>query len=491
MRRLLRCLQFTTLGLLSLLGAKAEGQSEGPWNILLITADDLGCDSVGAFGGRVVGATPSIDRLAESGMRFERAHVAVAVCQPSRQCLMTGTFPQANGSVGFYPLKAAAVTLPQMLQSEGYLLGILGKVDHLQPTAKFPWDFERSGAQLGAGRDPERYYAQTRAFLARAKGEGRPFFLMANSHDPHRPFSGAEGELRQLARWERKGAREDDSGALPVFPAPSRVFSPDEIAVPGFLPDLPEIRKELAQYYSSVRRCDDTVGRILQALDDEGLRERTIIVFLSDNGIAVPFAKSNCYLASTRTPLIVSWPGRVKAGSVERDHFVSAVDLLPTVLDALGKPVPAGLHGSSFLPLLQGQRQVGRELVFTVYNETSAKIRYEMRAVQDRRFGYVFNAWSDGRKAYRAESMEGLTFRAMQAAAKEDPAIAQRVELWLHRVPEELYDLSADPDCTVNLVGDSRYADDLQRLRANLARWLAETGDTLAARVPGVTAKRE
>jgi len=247
----------------------------------------------------------------------------------------------------------------------------------------------------------------------------------------------------------------------------------------------------LAQYYSSVRRCDDTVGKILQALDDEGLRQRTIIIFLSDNGIAVPFAKSNCYVASTRTPLIVSWPGRVAAGAVERDHFVYTVDLLPTVLEALGHPVPSGLHGFSFLALLDGQRQAGRDRVFTVYNETSARASYEMRAVQDRHFGYIFNAWSDGRKTYKAESMEGLTFRAMQAAAEEDPAIAARVELWLHRVPEELYDLATDPDCKVNLAGDSRYAGELARLRASLAEWLASIGDPLATKVPATTKNRE
>ena len=336
LRRALRGLSCLALGLLPSLFVHAADKTEGPWNVLLITADDLNCDSVGAFGGRVPGATPALDRLAQSGMRFERAHVAVAVCQPSRQCLMTGNFPQANGSIGFYPLNAAAVTLPQMLQAEGYLLGIMGKVDHLQPAAKFPWDFARSGSELGAGRDPARYYAETRAFLARAKADQRPFFLMANSHDPHRPFSGSEGEVRQLAKWESKDARRGETEAMPVFPAPSRIYAPSEIAVPGFLPDLPEIRKEVAQYYSSVRRCDDTVGRILQALEDEGLQERTIIIFLSDNGIAVPFAKSNCYLASTRTPLIVSWPGRVAAGSVEREHFVSTVDLLPTILEALG-----------------------------------------------------------------------------------------------------------------------------------------------------------
>ena len=153
--------------------------------------------------------------------------------------------------------------------------------------------------------------------------------------------------------------------------------------------------------------------------------------------------------------------------------------------------MPAGLQGSSFLPLLAGQPQAGREHVFTVYNETSGKKSYEMRAVQDQRFGYIFNAWSDGRKTYRAEPMDGLTFKAMQAAAQEDPAIAARVELLLHRVPEELYDLTADPACTVNLANDPRHATDLHRLRATLTRWLTETKDKLATQVPTATPPSE
>ena len=109
---------------------------------------------------------------------------------------------------------------------------------------------------------------------------GRPFFLMANSHDPHRPFYGND-----KAEWYD----ELDPPARP----PSRTFEPDEVVIPGFLPDLPEVRLEIAEYYNSVRRCDDTVGRLLDVLDEAGVAENTLVMFLSDNGMAFPFAKTN------------------------------------------------------------------------------------------------------------------------------------------------------------------------------------------------------
>ena len=85
--------------------------------------------------------------------------------------------------------------------------------------------------------------------------------------------------------------------------------------MPGFLPDLPNVRKEMAQYYSSAHRCDETVGEVLRALKESGLEDSTLVMFLSDNGISMPFGKSNCYLTSTRTPWLVRWPGKVKPGA--------------------------------------------------------------------------------------------------------------------------------------------------------------------------------
>jgi len=459
-------------------------------NIVLITVDDMNFDTPGAFGGRVDGITPRIDRLAAQGRRFLHAHVPVAVCQPSRQCIMTGTYPQTNGSTGFYPLNPQSTTLVEVLKAHGYHLGILGKVLHLRPAEKFPWDMQHDQHELGAGRDPERYHALATKFFEQAKSAGKPFFLMANSHDPHRPFAGAAGEQQQLLNQvgpTAKGLSEQvrDAGEVPVelaeHPAPRRVYQPDEVTVPGFLPDLPDVRKEVAQYYSSAHRADEMVGRILDALEASGLADNSIVIFLSDNGIALPFAKSNCYLASTRTPLIIRWPGTTQPGSVDSTHFVSGVDLMPTLLEALKLPLPKGMDGRSFLPLLSGQAHDHRTQAFSSYEETSARVGYPMRCVQSARFGYIYNAWSDGEKAYRAESMIGLTYPAMASAAKDDSAIAARVEMFLHRVPEEFYDLQNDPDALRNLIDEPRYQEEIQQYRTDLLAWMQRTKDPLAA----------
>jgi N-sulfoglucosamine sulfohydrolase len=249
------------------------------------------------------------------------------------------------------------------------------------------------------------------------------------------------------------------------------------VAVPGFLPDLPDVRLEIAEYYASVRRCDDTVGAVLRALDETGAASDTLVLFLSDNGMAFPFSKTNCYLHSTRTPFLARWPGLGKPGNVDEAHFVTGVDVMPTVLEAAGVRLPEDLNGRSFLALLEGRPQSGREMGFTQFHQTAAKRNYPMRCVQTRRFGYIFNPWSNGRREFRNESMSGRTMNAMRAAAEGDSAVASRVEMFLKRVPEEFYDFERDPDALTNLVDDPAYAADVERLRSALAAWMIEASD--------------
>ncbi len=430
-------------------------------NVLLLTADDMNYDSLGFAGSKVDGITPHLDQLAKEGIWFQQAHVTVAVCQPSRQCLLTGRYPHRNGSMGFHPVQNDVPTLAEMLKSADFHLGILGKVIHLRPDAKFPWHYERDEEVLGRGRNPQKYYEFSKEFLQQAKTAGKPFFLMANSHDPHRPFAGSEASTPKN------------------YPAPPRTYKPGEIVVPAFLPDLPEIRTELAQYFSSVRRCDQVMGEILRALDESGLAQNTIVIFLSDNGIAMPFAKSNCYLTSTRTPWIMRWPGKIAPQRVDQDHFISSIDFMPTILEIMGMALPDGTDGRSFLPLLMGHKQDGRAQVFTCYNEAFGNKAYPMRAIQDKRFGYIYNRWSDGNKKYFTEGMSGLSFKAMQAAASDDQAIAHRVALLEHRVKEELYDFAADPSALKNLIDDPAFREQRDSMRRELRSWMEKTQDPL------------
>jgi len=440
---------------------RALGAPERP-NVLLITADDMDYGSLGVHGSKVPDVTPNIDRLASEGVRFEHGYVTASVCQPCRQVLMTGRYPHRNGALGFEPIRRDVPTLQEHLHAAGYLNGILGKVPHLAPQEKFCWDTAVRAGLLGNGRAPQLYYQHAKDFFEKAKAAGKPFFLMANSHDPHRPFAGAG----------RRPGRD---------PSVSRTIAPDEAEVPGFLPDIPLVRTEVAQYFTSVHRCDETVGEVLRALKDAGLEANTLVMFLSDNGMAFPFAKTNVWRASTRMPWICRWPGKIRPGTVEREHLISGIDFMPTILDVAGIAQIEGMDGRSFLPVLEGRKQEGRETVFTVFHKTSAGNRYPMRAVENRRFGYIFNAWSNGKTAFRNESQAGITFKAMQEAAKTDAAIAARVNHFLYRVPEELYDYEADPNALTNLIDDPKHAQVLAQLRKAMAETMAAHEDPLLA----------
>jgi len=477
----LRCEEMATNGqkticvlavFIAILCSSSRAAQDGtePLNFLLITVDDLEWTSVGVYGSEVDDITPNIDSLAAEGLRFTYAHVNIAVCQPSRQSLMTGRFPHNIGAPGFQPIAADVPILQEVLRSAGYLNGSIGKTRHLQPIERFGWDLgpdaDNPGEgiwmhHLGNGRDIGLYEKYMTEFLRLAREKDRPFLLMLNTHEPHKPFYGDGGE-------------EFD---YPV----SRVYSPEEIEVPGFLPDLPEVREELAKYFTSSHRADDIVGAALKILDEEGFGEDTLVMFISDNGSSFPFSKSNVYLNSTKTPWIIRWPGVTAPGSLDTTHFISGIDYMPTILEAAGLEQVPGMDGKSFLPLLGGGEQGWRRFVFTEYNETFYELPLHMRAIQNEDFGYIYNAFY-GRENVEMEGSDGPTWEAMVEAGKTDAAIQARVDLFYNRVPEELYHYKTDPDGLVNLVEEPAYADILAGLRQQLANEMYMTNDFMLGR---------
>ena len=437
--------------------AIASAAAGSPTNILLITADDLGYEALDFLGGEVDGVTPNLSRFARENMSFRRAHVNVAICAPSRSVIATGRYGHNSGCIGFNQLTRDIPTVFGTFKENGYLTGILGKVSHSTTDPDFEWDFAHDQGELGAGRSPQRYHDYVAEFLDLCKREGKPFYFMVNSHDPHRPFHNPE---TAKAGWGK----------------PSRIFSPGEISVPSYLSDLPEVREEISHYYNSVRRLDDTFGRIIEALDASGLAGDTLVLFITDNGSAFPFAKANTYLASTHTPLLVRWPGVTEPGSMDKEHFVGNVDFFPTFMDAAGLPIPDGLDGRSFVPLMRGEPQGGRDYIFTQIDYTIGGPAKPMRCIQDGEYGYIFNAFSDGEFEYRNNN-EGLTFKAMQKHGRSDPAIQARVDMVRHRVPEEFYHLKEDPGCTKNLIGSPEHRPLVAKYQSRLREWMVETGD--------------
>lgn len=442
--------------------ARADEPAPRRANILLVTVDDMGWSSVGAFGAPVREITPHIDALARAGRRYERAYVAASNCSPSRVALQTGLYPQQTGATGFFYIDdAAAPPLADVLRRNGYLTGVVNKPADTDPApaAKRYWEMQ---ANFGAAR---KYSATAIAdasasVFARAKAEARPFYLVVNIADPHKPnFNDAEAA--------RSGAD--------AF-APSRIIAESEVPVPAFLPDIPAIRRDVRNYYNSVRRADDTFGAIMARLRASGLEDNTLVIFLSDHGMPFPFAKSSVYDNSLRTPLVMRWQGRIAPGSVE-SGLVSSVDLLPTILDAAGVTVPEGPDYTGH-SLLQGSPPE-RRYAFGSFDENARGYPVPMRGTISRDWAYVFNAWSDGEHALKNDDMNHAAFKAMVREAPANPAIRARLDYYLAPPVEELCHLASDPDCLVNRVADPAHAAVLAELRAATRAQMVRTGDYL------------
>ncbi|MAG92701.1 MAG: heparan N-sulfatase [Planctomycetaceae bacterium] len=442
--------------------AAPQAKSTRP-NILFISVDDMSCDSVGAFGCKLSGTTPHIDRLATQGLRFQYAHVQVGNCMPSRNVMFSGRYPHNNRVEGFYPVRDPDYpVLVDLFKQHAYFTAIHGKVGHSTPYHPYAWDLVLGVTPEKAHpKDVQAHYKSTQQGIAAAADAEKPFCLLMNVSDPHKPFYGVTG----------KGQPFDDPHKT------SRIFTAEEVPVPGFLPDHPDVRTELAHYYSSVRRADDCVGVILKALAESGQQQNTVVIFLSDHGMPLPFAKTAVYHHSTHTPWIVRWPGVTQAGAIDTTHMISAVDLLPTLLDVADIKHPQGFDGRSFLPLLQGETQDGRDMIFKDYNENAGGGRHPMRSVQTRTYGYIFNPWTDGERVFKTATTGTATYRTMKQLAETDPLRAARVELFDHRVREEFYDYENDPDALHNLIDDPAHQTEINKLRQALEDWMVRTND--------------
>src|SRR5262249_32813209 len=268
---------------------------------------------LGCYGNKVI-RTPNLDGLAKNGVRFANGYATVASCSPSRASLYTGLYTHQSGQYGLQHAPHAQQThawvmsLPRLLRLAGYYTGIIGKV-HVGPTTVYPWDAEISKG-LGGNRDVVAMANAPRTFITQS-GK-RPFFLVYGFADPHRA---AKGFGNQAFAQDPKEVR----------------YDPKDVVLPTHLPDQPEVREELAEYYQSVSRMDRGVGLLLEVLREMGHLEDTLIIFVSDNGIPFPGAKTTLYAAGVHLPLIVACPGQPKGRTSQA--MASWIDVAPTVLD--------------------------------------------------------------------------------------------------------------------------------------------------------------
>jgi len=418
-------------------------------NLLIVTADDMNADS-GGWNGNKLGATPNLDAFARTAHRFVNSHVTVPICQPGRSALLTGRVPHRNGALGFNPIRRDVPTLVETLRDNGYYTAVIAKAAHMAPAEKFPW---HAVGEQSLGKQPANFAEKFRALLAAAAKEKKPFFINANICDPHRPFVGEKTKADML------------DGA--------KVFKPDEVTVPAFLEDLPRVRDEVAQYYTSVSRFDVAFGLIVKELTAAGRDADTLVVFMSDHGMSFPFSKATVYFNGTWSPVLIRIPGTKETQT--RTEFVSSVDVMPSVLELLGLKPPAGMDGRSWVPLLKGEKQVDRDFVVTHVNTVSSGKSFAQRCVRTKDRALMFHAWVGGSDKFRVEAMSGLSFAAMNAST--DAKIQARVKQLVDGEPLMLFDTAADPTERKNLVADPKYATDVAELAKKLLAHMKKTED--------------
>ncbi|MEM0970587.1 MAG: sulfatase-like hydrolase/transferase, partial [Verrucomicrobiota bacterium] len=378
-----------------------------------------------------------------------------------RNVMWSGLYSHNNGVEGFYKIDNTGKykVVADYFKEAGYLTAIRGKVTHTTPYHPYPaWDMTLAYPQPKPSvlKDIASYGNSAREAIEAAKAAGKPFLLNVNISDPHKPFYRGPDDPHQ----------------------PSRVFTAEEMVLPGFLFEDESVREELALYYSSVRRADDCVGAVLEVIKETGHWEDTIIFFLSDHGMPLPFAKTSLFHHSTRTPLMVRWPGVTTEGKVDGEHMVSAVDFTPTLLEMCGiDSGDAAFDGRSFASLLRGETQQGRDFVFKVYNENSGGNRHPMRGIETKEYLYLFNPWSDGERRFRTATQGTVTYKTLVARAKEEPELMVRLRAHDYRVYEELYQVSKDPDCLTNLMDHPEAAPRVQELQAYLVQVMEASGD--------------
>lgn len=448
-------------------------------NIVQLIADDLGL-MLGCYGLKAI-QTPNIDKLASEGTRFTHAFASTASCSGSRSTIYTGLHTHQNGQYGLhhgwnhFQTHHHVETAPQIFNSLGYQTGIIGKV-HVGPHSVYPWEWYAPSHS----RDVKSNATQAGQFFDKAAKTRRPFHLTIGFRDPHRDntrtgFGNTDHEVRDIA-----------------VPA----YQPQDVEIPEFLSDVPELRIELAQYYESISRLDAGVGYVLCELKKRGLHRNTLVILVSDNGAPFVNSKTTLYDAGVRLPLIVRRPCG-KPGVVS-PNLVSFLDILPTCIDWAGASMiktknsdksPPKL-GTSFLSILDSEQALPegkwKQHVFGSHTFHEIQNYWPTRFVRDRRYKYHRNiAWRldfpFGTDLYGSLSWEGIRNSAPLPDNESDtPEVMigrRRLDSYLFRGPEELFDLVTDPQEVNNLAKDPRYEGILKDMRNKVEAWQYQTDD--------------
>jgi len=467
----------------------AAESTAGRPNVLIAISDDQSYPHASAYGCKMV-RTPAFDRIAQEGVLFTSAFAASPGCSPSRAAMLTGRYPWQLEHAGTHAssFHAKYVTFPDLLEQAGYFVGYTGK-------GWGPGNWKDGGrARNPAGpvfnehRIDERpdgvhaddYAANFESFLSQ-RPAGKPFCFWYGGHEPHRRF--------------QKGIGLEKGGKL------------EDVVVPAFLPDTPEIRSDLLDYCFEIQWFDQHLARMLHALERSGELDNTIVIVTSDNGMAFPRAKANVYEYGIHMPLAIRWAKRVP-GARTVDDLVSLIDLAPTILAAAGIEHPSArsgqppMSGRSLMNILQSKKggtvDATRTGVYSARERHSSSrydnLAYPQRCLRTRQYLYIRNfrpeRWPAGApQKYETDGtlgpmhggyhdIDACPTLAFLIERRDDPTVGRFFHMAVDRRPaEELYDIAEDPGCVNNLADSPAAVDAKKKLVARFEQYLTKTGD--------------
>ncbi len=435
-------------------------------NIVLFVSDDHGTEALGCYGNKVVD-TRNLDKLAADGVRFTNAFCTTASCSASRSVILSGMYNHANGQYGHehsyhhFSSFDSVKSLPVRLSESGYRTARIGKY-HVAPQEVYKFDV----ALRGSTRNGVQMADQCRDFVA--ADDDKPFFLYFCTSDPHRGGGTVEDSRYKPDRF---GNRPQGHAGIDEVE-----YDPDRVEVPDFLPDSPQCRAELAQYYQAVSRVDQGVGQLIRVLKDAGKWDNTVFVYISDNGVAFPGAKTTLYEPGMRLPCIVRAPWQKNKG-IACDALVNYADLAPTILDWAGRPSNRDhLHGRSFAGVLESEHAADWDTTYASHTFHEITMYYPMRVVRERRFKLIWNIaygleYPFASDLYASATWQGIINSGAKYYGK------RTVDAYLHRPEFELYDLQTDPHEVKNLAENPQYAKVLERMKTKLKEFQKRTDD--------------
>lgn len=416
-------------------------------NIVWIVVEDMSAH-FSCYGEATI-ETPNVDGLAAQGALFENAFVTCPVCSPSRSAMITGMY---QTSIGAHQHRSGrgelrlhlpdhVRTLPELLIEAGYFVTNSAlRANSKQPDAigKTDYNFETPD-DLYDGNDWTK------------RAEGQPFFAQY-----------------QLAGGKNRAVRSSEQ--LPKEQLPTAV----EVKLPPYYPDDAVLREDWADYLASVLKTDAEVGEILKKLEDAGVADSTVVIFLTDHGVSHARGKQFLYEEGIRVPLIVRAPGAVEAG-IRRSDLVAHIDIAATSLAFAGIEIPAHLESR---PLF-GEQAQRREFVISARDRCDETME-RIRSVRTEKFKYIRNFYPERPllqpNAYKDNKPIYQRIRELHAAG-ELTGLPEQLLMAPTRPTEEFYDLENDPWETVNLAKDPKFRTQLREHRRTLERWIVSSQD--------------